>query len=160
MGRNVKALYFWFLTILGGYRDWSLSRNESSVHKQIIKAERWILEGLKGIVRELSFAGDPENIGGSFWGFCDTVTKWEMWKWSRQHTEIMTLLNSSYSPSSPYWASKRPASSSELSLSSRFRLRSWVRRDLDMLSLKELEIPASSGGFCRLMVCKGISDMN
>jgi hypothetical protein len=35
-----------------------------------IKAERCLLEGLKGIVRELSFAGDSEKFGGSFCCFC------------------------------------------------------------------------------------------
>ena len=40
-----------------------------------LKAERCLLEGMKGIVRELSFAGNPENFGGSFWCFCGTVAK-------------------------------------------------------------------------------------
>ena len=39
------------------------------MYKLMIKTERRLLEGLKGIVRELSFAGDSENFGGS-WCFC------------------------------------------------------------------------------------------
>ena len=83
------------------------------------------------------------------------VTKWEIWKGSKRHTGF--ILNSSYSPSSPYWVSKRPAS---LSLWSRFSLLPWVLRDLGILSLYKEEIPAHSRGFRRLMECKGISDMN
>ena len=48
---------------LSGYRD--------SLYK--LKEERRLPEGLKGIVRELSFAGDSEKFGG--WCFCGTVTK-------------------------------------------------------------------------------------
>jgi hypothetical protein len=47
------------------------------IEKWKLKVETCLLEGLKGIVRELSFARDPEDFEGSFCCCCGAVANEE-----------------------------------------------------------------------------------